>query len=311
MVSASLLNISASVFIFTIFFSSSHYEESVMKKGWKILLWALGVLVLLVGGLFVYLYPAMKPMMSIQEIRTTDKLTLVIGGGGNSGILESENLLMVIDTKMGGSAKELYALAKQKAGKRPILVVNTHVHGDHTGGNKYYTGARILAGTYDEKLWREQNGQENMPTEWLKDSIGIPMDDEMVSIVNMGQAHTFSDVVIYFHKRKMLFAGDLIQYKMHPFLNPVTGCKALNYSVALNRIQKTFDIQTLVPGHGPTGGMELLTTFQQYFRDMETIAKDDSRQDLKDQYSDWAALPFFSSSDVTIKHLKAELSAAK
>lgn len=282
-----------------------------MKTGWKILLWTLGALVLLVGGLFVYMYPTMKQMMSIQEVRTTDKFTLVLGGGGNSGILESDNLVMVVDTKMGGSAKELYNLVKQKAGNRPILVVNTHIHGDHTGGNKYYSSTRILAGVYDEKLWREQNGQENMPTEWLKDSINIPMGDETVSIVNMGQAHTYSDVVIYLHKRKVLFAGDLIQEKMHPFLNPATGCRTLNYPIVLDRIAQRFDIQTIVPGHGATGGMELLRTFRQYFRDMETIAKDDARQDLKAAYTDWKNLPFFANSDNTIKHIKSEIVGAK
>lgn len=282
-----------------------------MKKIWKISLWTLGVLALVAGGLVVYMYPTMKQMMSIQEIRSNDKLTLVLGGGGNSGILESDSLVIIIDTKMSSPAKEMYELAMQKAGKRPILVVNTHVHGDHTGGNKFYKGARILAGTYDEKLWREQNGQDNMPTEWLKDSLTIPMDDETVSIVNIGRAHTYSDVVVYLHKRKMLFAGDLILNKIHPVLNPVTGCVTLNYPIVYDRISQRFDIQTIVPGHGATTGAELLQTLKQYFSDMEALAKDDSRQDLKAKYADWTVLPFFASTDNTIKHIKAELAQRK
>src|ERR1039457_5187254 len=107
------------------------------------------ILILIVVGVtayFVYIRPFMKKMEVTNVVQYDKELTLVLGGGGNSGILVSDSLVIVIDTKMDDAAEQLYKQVKQLAGNKPILVVNTHYHPDHTKGNKLFKGQSIIAG---------------------------------------------------------------------------------------------------------------------------------------------------------------------
>ena len=70
-----------------------------------------------------------------RKISKDNNLNIYLGGGGNSGVLVSDSAVVVIDTKMMGNAKDLYNIAKSKAGDKPIIVINTHYHSDHTNGN--------------------------------------------------------------------------------------------------------------------------------------------------------------------------------
>src|ERR1035438_4906127 len=84
--------------------------------------------------------------------RSDNKLTVYLGGGGNSGILVTDSAIVVIDTKMGTDAENLANLAKEKAGGKKIIVINTHYHGDHTKGNMFYKGSKIYIGDYEKSF---------------------------------------------------------------------------------------------------------------------------------------------------------------
>ncbi len=277
-----------------------------MKTLKKILKWTGIVLAILVlTGIslyFIYLRPFMQKMKEVHVVQYDKELTLVLGGGGNSGILVSDSLVLVIDTKMDEAAEQLASQVKALAGSKHILVVNTHFHPDHEKGNAYYKGQMILAGgNYTPEFWLKQNGSEGVPTVWLKDRMEIPMGDEHVTILNLGKnVHTASDVVVYLKKRKMLFAGDVILNKQAPAMFGVAD--PAGYLDAFNTLPKQFEIQTIVPGHGPVGGMDVLENFRQYFLDMQTAAADPSKKDgLVAKYKDWGQIPFAMSPGATIR----------
>ena len=140
-----------------------------MKKVLKVV--AIVTLILLIAGgcvYMVYLRPFMQKMKQTTTIHYDKDLTIVLGGGGNSGILVSDSLVIVIDTKMDKAADEFYKMVKEMAGSKPILVVNTHIHPDHTGGNKNYSGQTIIAGgNYTAEEWKKENGAESLPTKFL------------------------------------------------------------------------------------------------------------------------------------------------
>src|ERR1035437_10855851 len=110
----------------------------------KILKWiGIIMLTLIVIGIttyMVYVRPFMKKMEETNVVQYDKELTLVSGGGGNSGILVSDSLVIVVDTKFHDAAEQLFKTVKALAGNTPILVINTHFHPDHTGGNKFYKG---------------------------------------------------------------------------------------------------------------------------------------------------------------------------
>jgi cyclase len=275
----------------------------------KILKWAGIILLLLImtaGTLYmIYLRPFMQRMKQTSIVQYDKDLTLIIGGGGNSGILTSDSLVIVIDTKMDEAAEMLHDKVKQLAGNKPILVINTHWHPDHCKGNKLYAGQTIIAGgNYTKEDWTKEAGVESMPTQWLKDRMDIKMGDDTVTILNLGKnIHTPSDIIVYLHKRKMLFGGDVILNKQAPVI--MGSADPYAYLTELDEVQKQFDIQKVVPGHGQMGGVEIIQNFIQYFNDMKLASTDDSKKDeLIAKYKDWNQIPLLMSPGSTISAFK-------
>lgn len=271
----------------------------------KFLKWTgLSVLVLLLVAavlFFVYLYPFMQKMKETTVLPYDQNLTLVMGGGGNSGILSSDSMVLVIDSKMDKASEELYQLAKEIAGTRPIVLINTHIHPDHVSGNNLYKGCRIIAGAnYSKAQWINDAGENNLPNEWLKDSMVFKMDDEIVHVYNMGKnIHSESDVVVYFSSRKILFAGDLVLNKQAPVIMGVASPAA--YLETFDFLKSKFDVKVLVPGHGSLGDVETINVFKQYFLDMkEASINADKKSELISKYDDWNQVPFLMSPGATV-----------
>jgi len=280
-----------------------------MKILKKTLKWV-GIIVLLLVAIgatlyMVYLRPFMQKMKQTTVVNYDKELTLVLGGGGNSGILVSDSLVVVIDTKMDEAAEQLFKTVKELAGNKPILVINTHYHPDHSTGNSFYVGQTIIAGgNYTKEFWIKEAGEKTLPTQWLQDRMDIKMGDDTVTLYNLAKnVHTASDIVVYLHKRKMLFGGDVILNKQAPAILGVSDPDG--YLMAFDLLPKQFDIQKIVPGHGAIGGIEVINDFRQYFIDMKTAANDASKKDeLVAKYKDWGQVPVFMSPGATISAIK-------
>ncbi|HXD93012.1 MAG TPA: MBL fold metallo-hydrolase [Bacteroidia bacterium] len=285
-----------------------------MKIFKKTLKW-LGIIILLLVAIgatlyMIYLRPFMQKMKQTSVVNYDKELTLVLGGGGNSGILVSDSLVIVIDTKMDEAAEQLFKTVKELAGNKPILVVNTHYHPDHSTGNSFYTGQTIIAGgNYTKEFWIKNAGEKTLPTKWLKDKMDIKMGDDTVTLLNLAKPiHTASDLVVYLHKRKMLFGGDVILNKQAPAIFGVADSDPDGYLATFDTLPKLFDIQKVVPGHGPIGGIEIIDNFRQYFLDMKTAANDASKKDeLVAKYKDWGQIPFLMSPGATISAFKKKV----
>jgi cyclase len=234
-----------------------------------------------------------------------NNLTVITGGGGNSGILVTEKGVIVIDTKMANDASTLFQLAKEKAGNKKIIVINTHYHMDHTGGNNLYKGDKIYIGNYDKDFLQKQLKPEDMPTDYIKNNVVMDMGDENVELYNLGQAHTFNDVVVYLKNRKIMFSGDLVFDKVNPVLKRESGADVNKWIAVLKLMLKKWDIKTIVPGHGPTGGIEIAQNLIDYFKDMKSAAASpDKAKDIVAKYAEWKAYPDMCSSEITIQYIK-------
>jgi cyclase len=216
------------------------------------------VFAIIMIGTALYLKPQQKSAEGLQSLPLDKKLTIVTGGGGNSGILQTDKGIVVIDTKMAANSEELFNLVKQKAGDKKGIVINTHYHMDHTGGNHLYKGDKIYIGDYNKAFLEKQLKPEDMPTDFIKDQLSLNMGDETVEIYNMGQAHTYKDLVVYLKNRKILFTGDLVFDKVNPVLKRESGANVNNWLSVLFLMNKRWDVKTYVPGHGPTGGKEIV-----------------------------------------------------
>jgi cyclase len=286
--------------------------ETAMKKFLK---WA-GLLILLLAltGFtlyLIYLRPFMQNMKKVERIQMDSNLVIITGGGGNSGIILSDSLLVLVDTKMDEFAETLAEEVKKMAGTRQILVINTHWHPDHVGGNHFYDQKNILAsGRYLESEWKKENDAESLPGRWLKSPMLIPMKDDTLLIYDLGgPVHTPGDLMVYLKKRKVLFGGDVILNKTCPIL--LGNASGEGYIEALADCAR-MEVRTVVPGHGAIGGPEVITDFLWFFEDVKMAAIAPARKkEVEQKYADWRQIPFVMSTGATISHFEKTLQAKK
>ena len=274
-----------------------------MKK--KILsISAILLLWMIISG-WVYLYPMVKFFYQVEIINIEKDLTIVKGGGGNSGILVTDKGVVVIDTKMGPEAEELHKIAVEKAGNKPIIVINTHYHGDHVSGNHFYSGNKIYIGNYDPSFLKSNVKPENMPSDFVKDSLVMNMGNEIVVMYDLGRAHTWHDLVVYLKNDKILFTGDLVFDHVNPVLKEESGANVELWIGVLKKMISKFEIRTLVPGHGAQGGKELAIAIENYFEDMKMAAANPSKEKMMiEKYKTWMDLPGMASPAMTITYIK-------
>ena len=278
----------------------------------KIMAGASTALILIMAILTFTFYPAFKVFSKMEKVEVDPHLTLLLGYGSNSGVLVSDTddkKTLVIDTKIMGGATALNELVGEKSRGGEITVVNTHYHSDHTGGNKFYKGETILAGAYDREVWDQDNKPDGEPTEWIKDQKTLQIGTEKVTILNVGQAHTYQDLVVYLHNRNTLFTGDLVFHHWHPVLRKESGANIEKWRQALSDLTSRFRINRAVPGHGAVSDGSLLIMQAAYFARIENaIYYSDAEKRLKTlekRYEDYYSLPFFSGFDKTVEYLRA------
>ncbi len=273
---------------------------------WKRIILITVIIILVIAGIAaIIFYPTYRFMFREGTKVVDTDLTILQGGGGNSGVLVTDSAVVVIDTKMGSDAEKLFNEAKSKAGMKKIIVVNTHFHGDHVRGNKYFRGCDIYIGAYDKKLLSDDVIVENIPVRLVKDSLIMNFGNEVVCLYNLGQAHTWNDMVVLLKKRKVLFAGDLIFHKVNPFLNRESGADVDKWIGALGNMLKIPGIDIVVPGHGPTGDRTMITSMRNYFIDMKAAAADPSKEkEMKLKYKDWMEMPMMTSPGATIDYIR-------
>jgi glyoxylase-like metal-dependent hydrolase (beta-lactamase superfamily II) len=248
--------------------------------------------------------------MAVEAVPVDPLCTLYSGGGGNSLVLVSADgsTALVVDTNMGSAAKKLRAGVKAA----DITIVNTHLHADHTGGNSLFTNAKIIAGAYTREQWTHFNRHSRYPDQTLKpgEETIVHIDAEAVQVRNMGQGHTWNDVVVYLPSRKLLVTGDLVFADIHPVMFAKSGCSAQSWIAALDSLLTRYDITTLVPGHGNVSDRSALSAQKEYFGACtEAVANPQKIGALKAKYAHYHHVPIISGLSRTLDFIRNERKA--
>ena len=210
------------------------------------------------------------------------------GRGGTIGYLIDKGAVVVVDSQFPDSAKAcLDGLNERSKNHGVDLLINTHHHGDHTGGNIAFKGVakRVLAHQRAVELQKEVAGRATNPTEQLyadrtltntwREQLG----DEWISCKFYGPAHTSGDITITFERANVVHMGDLMFNRRHPVVDRPAGATLRNHIVVLETIVKDHGNDTqYIFGHSgmqaaPASGPFPLTGTRQelmYFRDYLT-----------------------------------------
>jgi len=171
---------------------------------------------------------------------------------GNTTALVTNEGVVLVDDKFEVDAPNILATLKTVTNQPVRYVVNTHHHGDHSGGNVRMqgAGAQVIA---SEAAFRHfvDAKQPGQPTVTFVDRALIHLGGKEVRLYYFGRAHTSGDVFVYFPSDRVLAAGDTFTFgAMTPMLIDYQGGgSAKDWTATLDRALE-LDFDTVVPGHG-------------------------------------------------------------
>jgi cyclase len=210
---------------------------------------------------------AQQPDMSQVQIKTTKiagNFYTLEGQGGTIGVLAGPDGVLMVDAQFAPLSDKIVAAIKQISDGRIRFLINTHVHGDHTGGNENIakTGATILAReNLRARLAKPgpgANGQPGtpapplaMPLVTYDSPLTIRMDGEEVQLIPVPLAHTDGDTMVYFPTANVLMTGDFYRSAGYPNIDLGNGGTMNGMLAGFDLIAKTGRPDTrIVPGHG-------------------------------------------------------------
>ncbi len=186
------------------------------------------------------------------------------GPGGNIGVLATDKGLLLVDDKFSPLANKIENAMKLIEDKPLKYVINTHYHGDHTGGNAFFSKkAPIFAHeNVRNRLGMNANSSDNLPVVTYQDGIKIYLDNERVTLSHVPSGHTDGDTFVYFNKANVLHTGDLFFEVGFPFIDIKSGGSVKGYLAGVKTMLKSIpDDVLIIPGHGKLSDKKSLLDF--------------------------------------------------
>ena len=196
----------------------------------------------------------------------------VLGGGGNSLVVESHGEALLVDTKFPPGSHQLAKWVKRNI-KSPITkIVNTHYHYDHTQGNENFPHATIIAHVRTPDLMVQQDGEfwgvhrSGLPGVGVGDAgQTITLGKKTIELFYPGPAHTRADLVVHLVEDDIVATGDLFFHTYYPFFDlSRAGVAVPGIVSAIRAVTERFPTARVMPGHGPLATMHDLRDYASY-----------------------------------------------
>lgn len=198
---------------------------------------------------------------------------VIIGAGGNIGVSVGDDGIVMIDDQYAPLAPKIEAALKTITSRPLRFILNTHYHGDHTGGNEVFgKSAPIVAHENVRKRLSipiTRGGTTTppapagaLPVLTFNDTVTIHLNGEDVRAVHMPHAHTDGDAVIWFTKSNVVHMGDTFFNGLFPFVDRENGGSILGLIANVDKVLATIpDDALVIPGHGAVSDKKGLRTY--------------------------------------------------
>jgi len=194
------------------------------------------------------------------------------GAGGNIGVSIGDDGVIMIDDQFAPLTDRILAAIRTLSDAPIRFVINTHVHGDHTGGNENLGNMGLLILARDEVRVRlaEQMPEAALPVLTYSESISIHLNDDEVTTIPAPPSHTDGDSYIYFRNADVIHAGDVFRTVAFPVIDRNNG-GTLNGTIdALAILIGMSGPDTkIVPGHGAVSTRQDVMEFRDMVLDVK------------------------------------------
>jgi cyclase len=183
---------------------------------------------------------------------------------GNSTALVTDEGVVLVDDKFEVDFNNIVAELKKVTDKPVRYVINTHHHGDHSGGNAKMQQMNVQVVASEQARQNMVDGKlPGLPTMAFERHAHIYLGGKNVELYHFGRAHTNGDVVVYFPAHRTLAAGDMFTFgdATPQLIDYAGGGSAKEWTSTLDSVLQ-LDFDTVVPGHGAVTTKQELRKFR-------------------------------------------------
>ncbi|WP_237066542.1 MBL fold metallo-hydrolase [Microbulbifer guangxiensis] len=205
-----------------------------------------------------------KVEIKTQAVR--DNLFMLQGAGGNIALFSGEDGVFMVDDQYAPLTEKIRAAVTEVTDRPLRFVINTHWHGDHTGGNENFGRAGALVVAHEnvrERMSSEQfmeifgrtvppSPEAALPVITFTDATTFHWNGDTVRVQYTGPAHTDGDSIVLFKDANVIHMGDTFFNGSYPFIDLSSGGSVDGLVAVMDRVLELADDKTaIIPGHGP------------------------------------------------------------
>ena len=213
--------------------------------------------------------------VQIEPVQVSENVYVLFGSGGNIALVTGENQNYIIDDQFAPLSDKINFTIQQINPNPVAYVLNTHWHGDHTGGNANFAmnGATIIAHdrVYDRLKTGQQSARRNIPPAAIEALPTISFSDQLklryredaeIHAFHVNDAHTDGDSFYYFVTENVIHLGDNFFNERYPYVDISSGGDIDGMISNLYMAASMIDDETvIIPGHGKVASKRQLTDY--------------------------------------------------
>jgi glyoxylase-like metal-dependent hydrolase (beta-lactamase superfamily II) len=245
----------------------------------------------------------------IKATKVAGNVYMLEGSGGNIGVSVGADGILIVDDQFARLADKITAALKELSVGRLKFVLNTHWHGDHTGGNVVFgKEATIISQDNVRKRLAVESTvrgnkvppspKEALPVITFDKSLSVFFNDEEIRAIHFPNGHTDGDSVIFFTKSNVAHLGDDFFAARFPFVDLDSGgsVEGLTKNIGDIIAKLPADVK-IIPGHGPLSTLEDLKSYHQMLIKTTDIVRQKmkkkmtleqiKKEGLPEEWKDW------------------------
>jgi cyclase len=210
--------------------------------------------------------PPDASQVTVKVVPVATGVYMLEGMGGNIGLSVGKDDAFIIDDQYAPMTPKIKAAVATVTPKPVRFVVNTHWHGDHTGGNEAMAGSGAIIFAHENVRLRMSSEQflaafnsrvpasptAALPVITFSETISFYINDDTLRTFHVRNAHTDGDAIVIFRKANVVHMGDTYFNGMYPFIDVSTGGSVPGMIGAANQVLAVTNAATrIIPGHGP------------------------------------------------------------
>jgi glyoxylase-like metal-dependent hydrolase (beta-lactamase superfamily II) len=216
--------------------------------------------------------------VKIKTIKITETIYMLEGDGGNIGVLTGKDGIVMIDDQFAPLSEKIKTALKALSDKPVRFIINTHFHGDHTGGNENFGGEGAIIVAQENTRVRMNSDQfiaafntqakaapyNALPKVTFTESVTLHLNGQTVQVFHVKNAHTDGDAIIYFKESNVFHAGDVFVRYGLPFIDQPNGGSIDGMISGVDQLLTLVDDNSkIIPGHGALCGKKELFEYKE------------------------------------------------